>query len=542
MLQHSMSQDRVKKYTYSQTPESIDITFEVPKTLSGKDVLFDLQENGTKLRAGWRVDENTECVVVMGTLFAEVDKFDTLWQFESLKTSKVITIHAEKANHGLQWPVLISSPLSALPEPLPESDINEYELEIDPISAFSLSSFHSAAGNHDLELLYLTYAARKNHIRSILKLAAYHEIGQETDERVPLKRDPKKAFYWHLKAANLDDVYYVSNEASNPSSPTTRNADAEPVATASFDVPIRRCEEQISIAEAAYVVGTAYASGDGAECSGDNALEWLHRGISILENYIGIPSGFTSPTVGPTPDTIDTSKIPILPISLFDPQTKPTSLYISMIFQLALIYLTPPPPKTTDPAKAYHYFAISSQLGHAASLYNLGVLLLNGWGVEQNVQTAVKLLRRGINLDSSGKLTLPEALKDLSEETLDMVETGEAVLDFSGRSAESKEPENQLPKTTSSTPLIKPGQPLSSLSMKASLTSPPSVKASDNQLPSPPAPTSNGETRSKKKRRKRRKAKSDDSYSSFFPFGFGIGIISFAVAGYLYDSGTLAFS
>ena len=107
--------------------------------------------------------------------------------------------------------------------------------------------------------------------------------------------------------------------------------------------------------------------------------------------------------------------------ALADPKLKNHSpkLFIAIHWQAGLVFMEGEHGLgTPQPQKAVEHWEQSGSLDHPHSLWNLGIFHLNGFGVIQDVEKGISLIKKGMALDSS--LKMAPQLKDLSEEELEM--------------------------------------------------------------------------------------------------------------------------
>lgn len=212
-----------KLYSWSQTDDQITISFQVQKSFKPRDANIDIQKDTINVQL-----KNEDSPRIKGRLFTSIDRFDSMWQVETeSKTNKrVVTIHIEKGN-TIPWPIVIRSGVKG------ENDIEG----MDHQSQYLCGSFYQAeVGDYEKAFKYFESAANLGNISAQMKLAAFYELGKNESQSIIVDQDPKKAIYWHKKAA----------EADNP--------------------------------EACYIVGTAYQQGTHfLEKSYSDALSWFDR-------------------------------------------------------------------------------------------------------------------------------------------------------------------------------------------------------------------------------------------------------------------------
>lgn len=91
--------------------------------------------------------------------------------------------------------------------------------------------------------------------------------------------------------------------------------------------------------------------------------------------------------------------------------------FVSAAFTLGLLFLQGEEGLPRDILKSIDYFTVGAEAGHPASIYNLGLILLDN---PQEVGKAIGLLKRANSLDS--KLALPAVLEGLTSEDLEAVQ------------------------------------------------------------------------------------------------------------------------
>lgn len=192
------------------------------------------------------------------------------------------------------------------------------------------------------------------------------------------ERDPHVAFSWHKRAADL---------SSDPESGTT-GPDAE----------------------ACYVVGMSYTTGNpDANVARDysQALRYFSRAMVLTAPFLDIGD----------PDALTPRNRP--------PETAAERFFCTSAFQCGLIYLSGSsedpvdqqpgdapsitsddiPSVAPDPALGIEYWKRAALVGHAQSAFNVGVMYLNGFGVEAPDRwEAARWFTRARRLDVEGSL------------------------------------------------------------------------------------------------------------------------------------------
>ncbi|KAK9727627.1 hypothetical protein K7432_001711 [Basidiobolus ranarum] len=191
---------------------------------------------------------------------------------------------------------------------------------------------------------YYISAAKNDHIASQLKLAAMYEIGKEKSSIVVVYRNIEKSFYWHLQAA--------------------KNGNAE----------------------ANYIVGTSYSNGHGVEKSYLEAIKYFKKAMDLAY-----------PSLDGANHESDSSQA-----------RGYYAFFVNSAFRTGLMYLEGGNGIAPDPSLALEFWKQSAATGHAQSMYNTGILYLNGVGTEKNLDEASRYIQNAIELDP--KLKLPEAL------------------------------------------------------------------------------------------------------------------------------------
>ncbi|KAI9202864.1 uncharacterized protein BJ171DRAFT_512400 [Polychytrium aggregatum] len=141
---------------------------------------------------------------------------------------------------------------------------------------------------------------------------------------------------------------------------------------------------QLGNSEACYIVGTVHVQGThGASKSYSAGLEWFNRCI-VSDPFLA--------------------------------DTQP-NIFVAAAFQSGLLLmeggngLGDP-----DPARAAGFWQKTSKMGHPQSAWNLGIFYLNGFGVEQDIREAVRLITIAMSLDPN--LALPPQLQSLQPSSL----------------------------------------------------------------------------------------------------------------------------
>ncbi|KAJ3374399.1 hypothetical protein GGF31_007919 [Allomyces arbusculus] len=340
-------------YTYSQTHDQVAVTFTIPASLP------------PSARPAVRFGADTvhatigPHTIISGKLYARINPFESLWQIEgrrNLGGARVVTLHLEKET-AIEWPVVVM-----------EDDTGK--LEIDPTSMYYLAGFLEAIDPARALDLY-ERAAKAGHVPAMLKAAAFYEVGRENAPAVPVAQDLAKSFALHQQAANT------------------------PVDDFNLD----------HVAEAHYILATAYQSGHGAPANADTALAEFDRAIALASQALG-----PRPTTPPTEPTLTSTAAGGKPISLQPPGPgKLRTILVTSAFQAGLTCFQPP---RSDFTKAREYWELSAAYGHPQSAFNLGVLYLNARGVDKDLKRAYELMQQGVKLDPSGALALPPGLEE----------------------------------------------------------------------------------------------------------------------------------
>lgn len=69
------------------------------------------------------------------------------------------------------------------------------------------------------------------------------------------------------------------------------------------------------------------------------------------------------------------------------------------------------------PEKSLEYWKVSSDAGHAHSLWNSGIFYLNGFGVDQDIIKGIEMIQKGMKLNPD--LKLPPQLSDMNQNQID---------------------------------------------------------------------------------------------------------------------------
>ncbi|ORX45689.1 HCP-like protein [Hesseltinella vesiculosa] len=287
---------------------------------------------------------------------------------------RILTIHLEKVEDGLEWAIPVASGWKS-------------EMELDMTSAYHLASWHeSRMGNFQRALDYYLHAAERGHTASMIKVAALYEADEEIAPNATkyVEKDSKKAFEWYKRAADLP---MPAMQGSGPD------------------------------ALACYVVGTLYGSGSpeaGVEKNYEQALHYYNRCMLITAPYIDFNFGL-----------LDQEHIPKSQLRNHAPQTRNERYFSSSAFQTGLVYLYGSKAEGETVASvtdvdvnaplAIRYWREAAVLGHAQSCFNIGIVLANGLGVDQDLWNAGKWFGRAIKLDNTQRLTPPEGVPVISD-------------------------------------------------------------------------------------------------------------------------------
>jgi len=232
------------------------------------------------------------------------------------------------------------------------------------MSQYLLSLLKSYEKNYNEELIGLKKAADGGVVEAMLKLAAWYEFGKEEDPNVPVSKDTNLAFHFHHLAAHAHNV------------------------------------------EALYIIGAAHAAGTHSlQKSYKTALDYFAMCLNTSKIFL---SNIDSKNLMNNPE--DQQKYRLL---------------ASAAFQGGLIALEGGHGLgDPNPVKAVEFWKVASSLGHAQSMFNLGVLMLNGWGMGEargrpDVGGGIRLIKEAKKLDS--KLGWPPQIGNLTEEEVDEV-------------------------------------------------------------------------------------------------------------------------
>ncbi|KAI8078858.1 uncharacterized protein BX664DRAFT_342899 [Halteromyces radiatus] len=280
---------------------------------------------------------------------------------------RILTIHLEKENEGLDWAIPVSSGWKS-------------EMDLDVTSAYHLAHWHETRmGNLKKALDYYLNAAERGHTKSMVKAAALYESDQETVPNATTypEKDAKKSFEWYKRAADLPSEVIGSHSGPDPL--------------------------------ACYVVGTLYGSGStdaGIEKNYEQALYYYNRCMLITAPHIDLDFGL-----------LDQQHIPKSILRNHTPYTRDERYFSSSAFQTGLIYLYGSQPEgetvrsTTvvevDAPLALRYWKEAAVLGHAQACYNIGIVYANGMGVDQDLLLAGKWFGRALKLDTTQRLVAP---------------------------------------------------------------------------------------------------------------------------------------
>ncbi|KAJ3033371.1 hypothetical protein HK097_004882, partial [Rhizophlyctis rosea] len=307
-------------YQWSETPESVTIQLVVPNNFQspkkGGDHVIAFARDSLVVHIAGEKRER-----IKGKLFAPVNKEESTYEMNVDKLSKtglhLLTITLTKSTPNKEWPILISATLSGGKVLDPSTDAED----IDPQSAFILGDVYLQAKNIHMAVGHYQKAASRDNVPALLKLAAWHMLGDSEPDSlvlgIPFKRDLEKAFEYHLKAAHLGH------------------------------------------AEAAHHVGMVYLEkGNYAK-----AAEYFELAQKIMDSYNG--------------------------------KVVEKQLYASNAMRLGLMHADGDEGwKKPDIDAAIPYYAVAADLGNPDGTFALAACALNGWGMPQNIQFAVHMIRQ----------------------------------------------------------------------------------------------------------------------------------------------------
>ncbi|RUS32451.1 hypothetical protein BC938DRAFT_475345 [Jimgerdemannia flammicorona] len=282
---------------------------------------------------------------------------------------RVVTIHLEKGDDVI-WPMLVTSGITE-------------RMDLDATSAYHLGVMFESQRDAENSYKFYLHAAEHGHTKSMLKVAAMYEIGNQASidnlTLLPVypERDPRLAFSWHKRAADL---------SNDPESGTTG---PDP--------------------EACYIVGMTYVTGvleAGIARDYIQALRYFNRAMVLTVPFLDI-GDHDAPTPRNRP-----------------PETVTERFFCSSAFQSGLIYLEGTPDDAqldetsqsiaADPVMAIEYWRRSAVVGHAQSAFNVGIMHLNGNGMDMPDRwEAARWFTRARKLDVEGSLraSMPETLE-----------------------------------------------------------------------------------------------------------------------------------
>ncbi|ORZ38065.1 hypothetical protein BCR44DRAFT_391719 [Catenaria anguillulae PL171] len=351
-------------YSFTQTQDQLAISFTLPAdSAPSAKPKISIQPDSLSAHFGASASsQDDRLTFISGTLFARVLPHDSLWQIEKHPVTglRTVTIHLEKES-AIDWPVVIS-----------ESD------PMDSTSCFYLAQFLEPLDPPRAFDLY-TRGAQAGNVACMLKVAAFYEVGNEQAPMVPVCKDLAASVAWHKKAAHAPVSQYTAEH----------------------------------VAEACYILASAYQSGHGLVQDVPVALALYDRAMDLAAGVLsgsgsGSGSAFDSTNAkSQSPVTESPSSSKLAPVSQLAGDAKLKQLITVSAFQVGLMYF-----ERQAYTDAHKYWDRSAANGHPQSLFNLGVMYLNGRGVDRDLERALELMHKGVEADHTGRLAIPEGLEE----------------------------------------------------------------------------------------------------------------------------------
>ncbi|KAG0171906.1 hypothetical protein DFQ28_010142 [Apophysomyces sp. BC1034] len=360
---------RENTYTWSQNADQVIFTFLIPEHADSQDL--DIIVENRHVKAGLR-NENP---VIKGTLFAAIDPSGTVWE-----------VHKDTDDSSSR-----SITSSYILPSVPDSSMNWYASVLG-------ESFMMEPPSQDMM------------IESPVRTSRYSRVTIHLEKQ-------QKGVGWDVPISNgwlsesfdmdISSAYHLGRWHELANDPQVGKALTDSPATKAFEWYKQAADTVDANALACYIVGTTYDSGSTVvdkDC--EMALYYYHRCMVITAARIGIDFGNLGYHDQRTPDNDDDSNM------------ADQRYFCSSAFQTGLIYLYGSHPEGdlersrtrvgVDPQKAMQYWKKASDLGHAQSTYNIGIMYATGMGVEKDRWEAGRWFGRALQLDRTGKLVVPK--------------------------------------------------------------------------------------------------------------------------------------
>lgn len=176
-------------YVWSQTEDSICLSFEIPPHRSVIDVTVAFSQH--ELFAG----VEGEPLRIAGALHHAVLPSNCTWVMESRKSYNIVDIHLQKSV-PISWPY-------------PIKEDGSDGTPMDAQSEVELARHYESAGNLDSAMVHMRQAAEKGSEQALLTLAKLHHVGLNTAYRLPQNLELAAELYNRAAALGSSEALYL---------------------------------------------------------------------------------------------------------------------------------------------------------------------------------------------------------------------------------------------------------------------------------------------------------------------------------------------
>ncbi|KAI9029275.1 hypothetical protein DFJ74DRAFT_657655 [Hyaloraphidium curvatum] len=178
-------------WAWSQTDDNLSVLVPCPTNFSKNDAKVDVTEDALSVSFSGEPAPR-----VLGKLWGRVDRFSALWQVESDRGLRLLTLHLDK-EQAERWPLLIAGPVE--------------EGAMDAHSCFVLAQAARESGDMEKAVALFRQAAERNHVEAMMTLAAFLLLGDEGPTKTGVAKDHEAAIelYKRCAAAGSIEAMYV---------------------------------------------------------------------------------------------------------------------------------------------------------------------------------------------------------------------------------------------------------------------------------------------------------------------------------------------